>query len=168
MSVSPLLAVPGQGRALWHLGALLEFKATGEDTDGRFWLAEQTSDRGYASPVHRHTREDELFIVLDGELSIQVDSEKFAAPTGAIAYAPRGLAHAFQVTSPSARFMILTTPAGFEEWFFQTGQPAEARVVPPMPSGPPDIGKLVASLQAFGVEMIAPPAGMVIPAAHRA
>jgi quercetin dioxygenase-like cupin family protein len=165
VSVSPIHAVPGQGRALWHLGALLEFKATGQETDGRFWLAEQTSARGYASPVHRHSREDELFIILDGQLRVQVGDEHYDAPTGAITYAPRGLAHGFQVTSDLARFMILTTPAGFEEWFFQTGEPARERVVPPMPGGPPDIGKLVASLQAFGVELIAPPPGMEIPAA---
>lgn len=169
MSLSPLLAVSGQGRALWHLGALLEFKATGEDTDGRFWLAEQTSAQGYASPVHKHTREDELFIVLDGGLRVQVGTEHYEVPTGAITFAPRGLAHSFQVTSPTARFLILTTPAGFEEWFFQTGQPASERVIPPMPSGPPDIGKLVASLQSFGVELIAPPPGMQMPAAaHQA
>jgi quercetin dioxygenase-like cupin family protein len=165
VSVSPLLAVPGQGRALWHFGALLEFKATGKDTDGRFWLAEQTSNQGYASPVHKHTREDELFIVLDGQLKIQVDTTFYEAPTGAIAYAPRGLAHSFQVLSPSARFMILTTPAGFEEWFFQTGEPAGARVVPPAPTGLPDIPRLIASLQAYGVELIAPPDGLEMPAA---
>jgi len=147
------------------MGALLEFKATGEDTGGQFWLAEQTSGQGYASPVHRHSREDELFAVLDGQLRIQVGEETYTASAGAVAYAPRGLAHSFQVESQSARFLILTTPAGFENWFFQTGEPAGQLTVPPMPPEFPDPGRLIASLQSYGVELIAPPAGFDIPAA---
>lgn len=167
MSAAPFLTTPGQGRALWHMGALLTFKATGEDTDGRFWLAEQISNKGYASPVHRHSREDELFIVLDGDLRVQVGDKSYTASAGAVTFAPRGLAHSFQVESPSARFLILTTPAGFEQWFFDTGQPAMSLTIPPMPDGPPDVGRLIASLQSFGVELIAPPAGMLTGMADR-
>jgi quercetin dioxygenase-like cupin family protein len=153
----PFQISAGDGRALWHLGALLQFKATGEDTGGQFWLAEQTSAKGYASPLHRHTKEDELFVVLEGELSIEVDGTRYEAPTGAVTYAPRGLAHTFRVESPMSRFLILTTPAGFERWFFETGQPAEALTLPPEPSEPPDFGKIIGSLAAYGVEALGGP-----------
>lgn len=148
------------GEALWHMGALLQFRATGKQTNGQFWLAEQTSDQGYASPVHRHSREDETFIVLDGELRIQVGDEVFEASPGSLTYAPRGLAHTFQVASPTSRFLILTTPAGFEEWFFETGTPAGSLTIPPAMTETPDIGRLIASLQKFGVELVGPPPGL--------
>ena len=153
----------GEGRALWHMGALLQFKVTGKDTDGQFWLAEQLSDQGYASPVHRHSREDETFIVLDGELRVQVGDDRFAAGAGSVTHAPRDLAHGFQVLSPTCRFLILTTPAGFEEWFFETGGPAESLTVPPPMTDAPDIGRLISSLGRFGVELVGPPPGVDLP-----
>jgi quercetin dioxygenase-like cupin family protein len=156
----PFQVTAEAGQALWHMGALLQFKATGKETDGQFWLAEQTSHRGYASPVHRHSREDETFIVLDGDLRIQVGEEEFAAPVGSVTYAPRGLQHTFQVTSATSRFLILTSPAGFEDWFFETGGPAETLTVPEAMTQPPDIGAMISSLRRFGVELLGPPPGM--------
>ncbi|MGW0737803.1 quercetin 2,3-dioxygenase [Streptomyces sp. NPDC002851] len=159
--IQPWQAGPEDGRAIWHMGALMRFKAVGEDTGGQFWLAEQISDKGYASPLHRHTREDELFIVLDGELTVGVGDKTLETGPGAMAYAPRHLPHQFRVESEKARFLILTTPAGFEEWFFETGIPAgDLTEAPVMPEeGPPDVGKLLGSLAKYGVEFLAPPPG---------
>jgi quercetin dioxygenase-like cupin family protein len=163
VSLSPFTTAPGEERAIWHLGALMEFKATGKETGGQFWLAEQTSNFGYASPVHRHSREDEFFIVLDGGLRVSVGDNHYDISVGGTAFAPRNLAHSFEVTSQDARFLILTTPAGMEDWFFETGQPAPERVVPPLPEHLPDPMKLIASLRAYDVELIAPPAGLKLP-----
>jgi quercetin dioxygenase-like cupin family protein len=155
----PFVATPENAKNIWHMGAYIKFMAVGEDTGGQFWLAEQTSELGYASPVHRHTKEDEIFIVLDGKLTVQIDGQARTAAAGSAAFAPRGLSHAFQVQSPSARFLILSTPAGFERWFFQTGVPADGLTQPPAITEPPDFDALVASLAPFGVEFLAPPPG---------
>jgi len=77
------------GPALWHLGAALRFKATSEQTAGRMWAKELTAPRGMATPVHRHTREDEAFYVLDGEVSVYVDDQVVQARTGHFLWAPR-------------------------------------------------------------------------------
>lgn len=148
---------PEGGRAIWHMGALMRFKAVGDDTGGQYWLAEQVSDKGYASPLHRHTREDELFVVLDGELTVEVGDRRLEVPAGGLAFAPRGLPHSFRVESPSARFLILTTPAGLEGWFFETGSPAAAGSQPPPMTGPPDVAALIASLARYEVELLGPP-----------
>ena len=37
------------GPARWHLGALLTFKATGEQTAGRLWAKELLAERGMAT-----------------------------------------------------------------------------------------------------------------------
>jgi quercetin dioxygenase-like cupin family protein len=153
----PFVATSDQAAAIWHMGALMKFMAVSEDTGGRFWLAEQTSGFGYASPVHQHTKEDELFFVLDGELTVHIDGQSRRATANSVAFAPRGLPHAFRVESPSARFLILSTPGGFERWFFETGTPAESLTQPPAMGTPPDIERLVASLAPFGVEFVAPP-----------
>lgn len=155
----PFIKQAQEGRAVWHVGALLNFKATGEETDGQFWMAEQTSPPGYTSPLHTHTREDEIFVVLDGEMSVRVGEEHHKAVRGAVVFAPRGLPHQFQVEDPDTRFLLMGTPAGFENWFFETGEPAQGLVLPPPPKGPPDVGKLLGALERYGARMEGPPPG---------
>jgi quercetin dioxygenase-like cupin family protein len=87
------------GPALWHLGALLTFKATSEQTAGRMWAKELLAPRGMATPVHLHSREDETFSVLDGEVSVYVGDQVVRAQTGDFLWTPREVPHAFCVAS---------------------------------------------------------------------
>jgi quercetin dioxygenase-like cupin family protein len=154
----PYLADADGGRAIWHMGALMQFKATSEDTGNAFWLAEQTSHQGYASPVHLHTREDETFYVLDGELSIEIDGVLHRPGPGATVFAPRNLAHSYKVESATARWLVLGTPGGFDGWFFETGQPAGELTVPEFnPADFPDFGEVIASVERFGGKVLGPP-----------
>ena len=63
------------GPARWHLGALLTFKATKAQTAGRLWAKELLAERGMVTPVHRHSREDEAFYILDGQVSVYVGDD---------------------------------------------------------------------------------------------
>jgi mannose-6-phosphate isomerase-like protein (cupin superfamily) len=87
---------PGQGRALWHLGALLVFKALGAETGGQFWALEGLADRQMAVPLHSHTVEDETWYVLEGEIEFIVGDEHRIGTPGSVVYIPRGTAHSFQ------------------------------------------------------------------------
>lgn len=153
----PYHLLAGEGPALWHLGSRLTFKATGDTTGGRMWMKEAYGARGFASPMHRHTREDEAFYVLDGELSVYVGDDVLRAGPGDFLWAPRDVSHAFCVESDTARFLAISTPGGFDRFFFATGEPAGAPALPPPADGPPDIEALVAAVTGFGVEMIGPP-----------
>src|SRR6476469_3578171 len=55
-----------------------------------------------------------------------------------VAVLPRRLRHAYVVTSATARFLTLHTPAGFEQFAAEAGDPAQALTLPPPPAGPPD------------------------------
>jgi quercetin dioxygenase-like cupin family protein len=145
------------GPALWHLGALLTFKATSEQTAGRLWAKELLAPRGMATPVHRHSREDEAFYVLDGEVSVYVGDRVARAETGDFLWAPREVPHAFCVESAQARLLVVSTPGGFERFFFETGEPAAALTAPPATPQPPDIDALVAALAEYGVDVVGPP-----------
>jgi quercetin dioxygenase-like cupin family protein len=156
--MKPFLATPEQGRAIWHMGALMVFKATSADTDNQFWLAEQTSNFGYASPVHVHSKEDELFYVLDGELSIEIDGTMHRPTAGSTVFAPRGLPHSYKVESAEARWLVLGTPGGFDGWFFDTGKEAERLEVPEFnPADFPDFGEVIASVERYGGKVLGPP-----------
>lgn len=147
----------GDGAAHWHLGALLTFKATTELTGGRLWANELLAERGMATPVHRHTREDEAFYVLDGEISVHVGDDTVQATVGSFLWAPREVPHALCVESAQARLLTVSTPAGLEQFFADTGEPAGALIVPPPTDEPPDLDALIAALADYGVDVLGPP-----------
>jgi quercetin dioxygenase-like cupin family protein len=153
---SPLRSGDDVGRAVWHLGALIQFDATASQTDGRLAITRHTCRRGTAAPPHRHEHEDEIFIVLAGELTVHIEDQRFRVSTGATVFAPRGLPHAYRVDSDICRFLTLITPGGFEQWFAETGRPAESLSLPPAPTSPPDTTLLAAAAARHGVEILAP------------
>ena len=64
----------GAGKTLWVLGDLYEFKATGEDTGGRFALWKTTTPPGNPGPPpYIHHNEDEVFYLLEGEWELMVE-----------------------------------------------------------------------------------------------
>ena len=148
-----------QGRALWHLDALLVFKALGEETGGQFWAIEGLADRRMAVPLHAHSRDDEFWYVLEGEFAFTMGDETRTLGPGAFVYIPRDVPHSFRVQSETARWLGIGLPGGFDQWFFETGVPAKELALPPA-SSPPDVGALVASLKAYGTEVLGPPPGM--------
>jgi mannose-6-phosphate isomerase-like protein (cupin superfamily) len=149
----------GEGRLLWHLGALLEFKALGEETGETYWALEGLADRQMAVPLHAHSREDEVWYVLEGEIVFTIGDREVRGGPGTFAHIPRGVPHSFRVASDTARWFGIGTPAGLDRWFFETGVPAGGRALPPPPEGPPDVERLVTSLRAYGTETVGPPPG---------
>jgi mannose-6-phosphate isomerase-like protein (cupin superfamily) len=148
-----------KGRALWHLGALLVFKALGEETAGQFWALEGLADRQMAVPLHSHSLEDEIWYVLEGNISFTIGNRTVEAGPGSFAYIPRNTPHTFQVRSETARWFGFGTPAGLDRWFFETGVPAKALTLPPPMDTPVDIEKIVKSLSDYGTDTLGPPPG---------
>lgn len=147
----------GEGRALWHLGALINFKALGEETGGQFWALEGLADHNMAVPLHAHSREEEVWYVLEGEITFHIGDESVSGGPGTFVYIPRNTPHTFEIKSETARWFGIGMPAGLDQWFFETGQPAEALMLPPPPSGPSDVEAIVASLKVYGTETLGPP-----------
>jgi mannose-6-phosphate isomerase-like protein (cupin superfamily) len=148
---------PQEGRALWHLDALLVFKALGEETNGQFWAFEGLADRRMAVPLHVHSRDDEFWYVLEGEILFVLGDRSFVGGVGTFVYIPRNMAHSFRVVSEEARWLGVGTPAGFDQFFFETGMPAQSLELPPISTTEPDIAALVSTLQRYGTETLGPP-----------
>ena len=128
---SDLVVPPDAGEGIWHLDSLWNWKLSSELTHGAFALAEQLLPKGSAPPVHRHTREDEAWVVLDGEVTFVLEGEGHPAGPGTCVFGPRGRAHTFVVRSNTARLLVLMTPGGGEEFFRRTGHAAPAMTLPP-------------------------------------
>jgi len=91
----------------------------GEQTDGHLGFVEETLSADFdGPPLHVHPGFDELFFVLEGELTFQVRDELKIVVAGAWLFAPRGVPHTFANHSDRpARALIAVSPAGFERYF---------------------------------------------------
>src|SRR5215469_11609925 len=80
------LKVFKRGRSLelskWYMGILTTKLAQPEDTNGAFFLVEATLSPGTEPHPHVHSREDELFYVLEGGFDMYVGEEAFQGDDG--------------------------------------------------------------------------------------
>ena len=159
MAAVPVVVEQDAGEYIWFGGALFTFKVTAEQSNGAFILIEDTASRGKTTPLHVHPHHDETFYVVEGELILHVDGDEQIARSGSIAFVPRGVPHAFLVTSESARFLGMITPgdANAEAFFRQAGEAAPDRVAPPAGT-PLDIARIVEAGKRTGfMEALGPP-----------
>jgi quercetin dioxygenase-like cupin family protein len=121
---------------MWFLGTLARIKLDGAQTRGRFALWEGELPHGAAPPLHSHPQ-DETFYVLEGEVTVWLgDDEPRICRRGAVAFAPGGLPHTFRVESDTARMLVLSTPAGIEEYVRALAEPARWPWLQPPADGP--------------------------------
>ena len=99
---------------------------------------------GGGPPPHIHRREEETFYVQQGTLTVQVGDKTLQASPGDCVYLPRGIAHCFKNTGDiDAKFMVVVTPAGLENFFAGAFRPAADDSAPPlMIDEAPDVEKL--------------------------
>ncbi len=73
---------PGEGRRVGIVGDVYRFLATGDDTDGKYAMFEAIVPPGSGPPPHIHSREEESFLVLQGEMTFQLGDEQIIAGEG--------------------------------------------------------------------------------------
>ncbi len=141
------------GEPFWFLNALSIIKLSGKQTGGSFALIEDRLPAGRDTPYHLHQREDETFHLLEGEMTFYSGSDMFTAAAGATVFLPRGIPHGFRADTPG-RVLILTTPAGFDDFVREVGTPATSLEIPELHQ--PDVQKLVVVAAKYGIEILGP------------
>jgi quercetin dioxygenase-like cupin family protein/heme-degrading monooxygenase HmoA len=149
------IAPPGDGEALWGLGGLWIIRVSAARTGGGFSLLEVRMRQGSATPLHRHSDDEETFIVLEGQLALLVQEQRVDAGPGAVVYLPGGEIHAWRVESEEARFLIIATPQ-HEAFYRECCEPAAALTQPP-DAGQIDLSIIIPAGKRHGVEIISPP-----------
>jgi quercetin dioxygenase-like cupin family protein len=149
---------PGDGEPLWFLGTLAIIKVPGEASDGRFALIEFLFPRHASPPLHTHPQ-DESYIVLEGQLTVQAGGRRFELAPGAAAVVPMRVAHTFRVDSNTARVLVLSTPAGLEEMVRDGSVPAITPTLPPGETPRPTPEELEGIFRAHGQVNVGPPLG---------
>ncbi|MGB9746876.1 MAG: cupin domain-containing protein [Bacteroidales bacterium] len=151
-NVKPRMTSPELTNSYWYIGHLMSILISSKDTNGSFSLIHGFEIKGLEPPPHIHTREDESFYILEGEINYMVNNEIFNAGRGDWVFLPRNIQHSFQVQSDQAEVLIHLSPGGFEEYFKEMSEPAKALVIPPRPQGPPDVKKIVETASKYGVK----------------
>src|SRR6266496_2736118 len=145
----------GEGEQRWFCGGGLHtWKATEEETGGAFLIFEDSLDAGKVTPLHRHPAADETFYMLEGEIVLHVDGEQRQLRAGGIAVIPRGIPHAFNVTSAHARMLCLQTPGGGDTFYRLASEPAHADE----PATPIDFDRVrAAAIQTGAIHILGQP-----------
>jgi len=95
--------------------------------------------------MHKHTHEDEISYVLEGELSVIQNGEVQTAGPGQYIVKPRGIFHTFwNAGDKRIRFIEVITPGNFEYYF--------AEMAPfLLPDQPPQIDKMKETAAKYGL-----------------
>jgi quercetin dioxygenase-like cupin family protein len=131
-SARSIIVAQNTGEILWFGGGLVTFKVTSEQSAGELCLFEHAASRGKRTPLHLHLDSDETVYMIEGELLLHIDGVEQMAGAGSVVRIPRGIPHAFLVTSELARSLWMVTPGETMEAFYrQAGDAATSRTLPP-------------------------------------
>jgi mannose-6-phosphate isomerase-like protein (cupin superfamily) len=112
------------------VGGEAKIKAGTEDTAGAFALIENVIPPKAGPPLHLHLREDEMWIISEGNFRFKADEEILNAPAGSFVFVPRGTPHCFQnLGDEPAKILVMFAPSGMERFFEQLAE---------LPPGPVD------------------------------
>jgi uncharacterized cupin superfamily protein len=133
------------------LGGETLVKLTNTDTNGAAAIFHQTLPPRSGPPLHRHSREDEWFYVLDGEITVEIDGERTVLREGGSAFAPRGTAHTIHnFGDASAHLLVIVTPGSFNQFFEEVSSLNRGLRTP-------DLVGTEQLMNQYGIELLGPP-----------
>ena len=148
------IVAAGDGRTPAPLNIVGEetlVKVSAEDSDGMLAFFHLVAPPMSGPPRHVHTREDELFYILEGELVFELDGERHTVRAGDTVYLRRGVVHTYQnFTTSDARLLIATTPGTFCNLF------VEMSAATP-PGGLPAFDLIDSIATKYGISTVGPP-----------
>jgi quercetin dioxygenase-like cupin family protein len=122
------------------------YKVLTNSVNGSTGIVEHTLEpHSLGAPMHKHTREDEISYVLEGELSVVQDGEIQKAGPGQFVVKPREIFHTFwNASHKTVRFIEFITPGEFQYYF--------AEMAPYLRSGqPPQMDKMRETAAKYGL-----------------
>jgi len=145
--------MPGK-KTLWVLGDFYTEQISGEQTKGAYAALEIEVAPQNGPPLHRHSKEDEAFYVVEGDFAFPYGDKEVTASGGMSAYAPRGNFHTYRNTGKfTGKLLVIISPAGFEKFFEEIGVFVDDRASFEPPTSQPDIKKILQIAQHYGLEI---------------
>jgi quercetin dioxygenase-like cupin family protein len=143
---NPSFVSPNEGKKCSVFADTITVKISSEMTNGAYSVSEDVTPPGQGAPPHVHRREQETFVVLEGEYEFQCGDRKFKGSRGSMVVLPKDIPHAFRnVGNTAGRSLVVLVPGGMEKVFEDLSA---------MPPGPSDLGKINAITMKYGVEFL--------------
>jgi len=148
----------------WIGGGIMSVLFDTKATDGQLTVLRSRLPKGSAAPVHVHSREDEMFVLLQGSGVFWSGEHRYEVGEGGVVFLPRDVPHAYRLTD-DVDMLTLCVPSGVEEFFRTAGHD----LATPKPQGwllTP--AAMAAAAQLVGQQIIGPPleADAQMPAAY--
>jgi len=160
MANEAVFAKKGEGTAYWVVGTLMELKATHDQTNGKFTVAEFTIAPGApGAPLHRHSSAEALY-VLEGQLEFQIGDRKMELGPGSFVHVPSGAWEFYRnIGKTPARILTVWTDPNLHKFFAEAFERAPKRELPPpgAPPTPEEFERLAAAARPYGLELKPPP-----------
>lgn len=121
-------------------------KIIGTDTNNQIfeWIDELSPGSGI--PPHIHTKEDEVFRVLEGQVELMVDNKTTMLKEGDLAYAPKNIVHSWKVVGDQkAKMWVSAFPSGMELMFHELHK---------LPPGKPDFETIANICDSYGIKFV--------------
>ncbi len=145
---------PNEDAKLQHValaGDIYTMLLTGEDTADQYCLIDMQIPAGGGPPPHRHNFE-EMFMVLEGEVSVTFRGKKVVVGTGETANVPANAPHFIHNDSDKpAHVLCMCSPPGQDVFFLAVGTPVPLRT-----SAPPVLDASAKAAQAAKSKELAP------------
>ena len=136
------------------VGVRMKLLLSSTETGNQFTLLENTSSGVSQTPVHIDADDDETLYMMEEEMEAVIAGQRHVVQAGRTVFLPRGIPH--QLMNASGRpthYLLLSTPAGFENFVAEAGQfrPAGSQPAPPSPE---DIARLRDAAPRFGITLL--------------
>lgn len=157
-AAQPYVLERDEGRKRHFLNHLMTHKVSAAD-GGSLVAVEANAPKGFGPPLHSHDHEDEIIVVLDGEVRFECGGEAKTVGAGGLAYFPHRQPHTFQVLSETSRMLNITASAAttpiFDDFVDALSTPTESIELPPLAEID---GAQVAEVSvAHGIQTLGPP-----------
>lgn len=141
--MTPRVIAPDESRRLNILGVEHVLLVEGRDSGGATLFLRVRLPPGGGIPTHTHTREDEVFYVLEGQVQIHVGTQSVNAAAGAAVYGPRHVPHGYRAPPDrGAAMLVSVVPAGIESMFDELAR---------LPAAPPDMARIAQIVGRYGI-----------------
>jgi mannose-6-phosphate isomerase-like protein (cupin superfamily) len=125
----PKFVPPGGGLSIWWMGDdRITFQATSADTASAyaFWVDEPP--RHVGPPKHVHSREEEGFYVIEGEVEFRAGPIDAILTKDSFIALPKGVPHSWiNISTGNAKLITFTAAGGNEGFSSRSGLPAPGR-----------------------------------------
>src|SRR5690625_1996564 len=133
------------------MGARIKPLLLSTETDGNLSVFEFNEVKGLEAPVHIHEYEDEIWRVVEGEITFYLEDQEIHAFSGDTIFVPRRKPHSFRCKTDTVKAILLLTSTDFETVITDVARPAASETELPNQVSKEQAEQLISSSKKNGI-----------------